>query len=339
MRLCVTAALAALLALPASAQSLGQLFGQSLRQAPKDQATAPGEGQGLGGLLNRLTKGGDAGAGAEGKRLQDTPMYKVFEKFPVADTSNPPDYPKTAISIGYPAWLDDPSAGMGRFKGKQCVNYAVTFWTAPGKSERYDNMVVCTTDLAKVSHDSLRTVWPFFGAGGQTSGQVRTEGPLPPAVPFPSDPKSQKFMQSGGVFMLGAILTGLGYDWNFAQDKRRVWVVRVGDLPAPSAQGAAASAASADAGNQAVASVCRADNFSTERYNRIVPGMSFDAVKNLMGCEPDPDLTQRSQRTVTYKWAATINNLVAAKSITVYFDPQGAKVKPLGKEYKYSNGF
>ncbi|MGK5048460.1 hypothetical protein ACQ4WP_21575 [Janthinobacterium sp. GB4P2] len=326
-----------------SAPILAQNMGDAMQQAEKSNTdAASGTPNTVSSFFGRmLKKDGAASAANGGKRIQDTPIYKIFEKYPVTDSHNPPDYPKTAISISYPNWLNEGDATIGRFKPNQCLTYSVTYWANKDAPQIYDNLVVCASDLSKVSHSSLRTVWPFFGLSGTNTGQVRTTGPIPPATPFPTDAASRTFIERGGVFFLGAIMTAMGYDWNFSADSRRVWVVKVGE-PASMADKQNRSTGEqmpSSAQNQAVLSKCRPENFNQDRYNRITVGMTLDAVKQTIGCEPDSDFTQRSAMNVMYKWAVTINNLVAAKSIDVFFDPTGKKVKGLGQQFKFASGF
>lgn len=326
-----------------SAPIMAQNMGNAMQQAEKAQTdAASGTPSTVSDFFGRmLKKDGAASTANSGKRLQDTPIYKIFEKYPVTDSHNPPDYPKAAISVSYPNWLNDGDAIVGRFKPNQCLTYSVTYWANKDAQQTYDNLIICASDLSKVSHSSLRTIWPFFGPSGTNTGQVRTTGPIPPATPFPTDAASRTFIERGGVFFLGAIMNAMSYDWNFSADSRRVWVVKVGELATvgDKQNHRASEQIPSSAQNQTVLSKCRPENFSQDRYNRIAVGMTLDTVKQTIGCEPDPDFTQRSATNVMYKWAVTINSLVAAKSIDVFFDPNGTKVKGLGKEFKFASGF
>jgi hypothetical protein len=222
---------------------------------------------------------------------------------------------------------------IGQFKANQCINFSLTHWANSSTRQSYDKPVLCANDIPKVSHTGLRAVWPQFGTSGDNTGQLRTIGPVPPSVPYPSDGASQKFLERGGVFFLGAVLSGLGSGWNYVGDKRRVWVVKVGDLvpsseqqtSSPDTSGAGAAVASGR--GQAVAKTLRAENFTGEHFSKIAQGMSFEAVQQIIGREPDGDFTRRSDDGVMYKWAATINIVLAAKSIDVFFDAIGNKVK------------
>jgi hypothetical protein len=333
--------------------ALAASAGQAVRETEKSPVSATSDSSNVGsgseeansGFLGKFVRSLNVQQGSSNgssKHLKETPLYQIFKKFPVTDTNNPPEYPKVAISISYPSWLNDGDATLGRFKNNPCLNYSITFWSSAKLSQKYDDLTVCASEMAKVSHNGLRTIWPNFSVSGENTGQVRTYGPVPPAFPFPTDGTSKNFMMYGGVFFLGAILNNLGYDWEFPQDKRRVWVVRVGDISQPNVANEKLNVdanSSPTIGNNRILAKCQSEFFNEETFRKISLGMNLQQVNETLGCAPDTSLTQRSQRSVLYVWLVSTRTEVAAKSISVFFDPSTEKVKGLGKEFKSSTGF
>lgn len=278
---------------------------------------------------------GQGGSTAKGTRLKDTPLDKLFEKYPAAQSN--PEFPKVALSFSYPDWVVEPDGVIGKMKANQCLQYSAVLWKDAKSSQRFDNLVVCPNEFVRVPHDGLRAIWPSFSIPGKTSGQVRTDGPTPPHFPFPTDGKSKNWLTYGGVWYLGAVMAGMGYDWNYAEDKRRVWVVKLGDLaPAPGTDSAAAEDAAVATG--AVAATCKSANFTQARYNAIKQGMSLDKVNQALGCAPDPEFTRRSEKMTMYMWQVTEGGLVAAKHVQVFFDGSGTKTLTT-PSFKSASGF
>jgi len=327
-------------------------LGQAMRDAEKTHVDAASDTPNPGsnseapasGFFGKLLKSATAlqGNNTTGKHLQETPLYQIYKKFPITDTSNPEEYPKVAISISYPNWLNDGQATLGIFKNNPCLIYSLTFWLNAKQSQKYDELTVCASEMARVSHSGLRSIWPSFSIPGETTGQVRGYGPTPPLFPFPTDSASKNFLLYGGVFYLGAILNNLGYDWEFPQDRRRVWVVKVGDISQPANKNEKPTTGSESGSKIAtnrILAKCQSESFTGERFNKINQGMTLQQVNELLGCTPDTSLIQRSPRSVLYVWLVSTRTEVAAKSITLFFDPSGEKVKALGTEFKSSTGF
>lgn len=89
-----------------------------------------------------------------------------------------------------------------------------------------------------------------------------------------------------------------------------------------------------------VAEQCVDANFTTSAYNAITENMTVDQVNRVMGCKFDPTMTLRSTDYIIYVW---YNSRVGAHALlTVYFDPNGARVTSLngpGGIFKISSGF
>ena len=79
-------------------------------------------------------------------------------------------------------------------------------------------------ELPKQSNNFVLT-WKSFSISGNTSGQVRSDGPIPPYSKLPSDPAMERWlMNQFGLYYVGSLLTLVGYDPNFTVDDRRFWI-------------------------------------------------------------------------------------------------------------------
>lgn len=171
-------------------------------------------------------EGGQGNAGASGnyQKLTDTKLKDLLKAYPVKDDMNPPAFPKVAIRItGYAKTLDQWSNRTNT--PNECVNYNITLWANERKSERFDNLRMCATDLAyNISFVSVRSPWPAKMNYNKSSGQVRDDGPIAPSKPYPNDPVARSFMAGGGAYYIGSMFIQLGYDWDYPHDTMRVWV-------------------------------------------------------------------------------------------------------------------
>ena len=167
---------------------------------------------------------GNAGASANYQKLTDTKLKDMLKAYPVKDDMNPPVFPKLAIRItGYAKTLDQWSNRTNT--PNECVNYNVTLWTNERKSEKFENLRMCATDLAhNISFVSVRSPWPAKMNYNKSSGQVRDDGPVAPSKPYPNDPVARSFMAGGGVYYIGSMFIQMGYDWDYPHDTMRVWV-------------------------------------------------------------------------------------------------------------------
>lgn len=272
---------------------------------------------------------------AQGKALpasiRTTPLAGLFAKYPYDGTAKS-NYPRVAVT------LTD-------WSRNDCWVAQATIWKSKTKSEPVAPFSVCLNDSFGFALNNAANLHLFQEQSAiEHSGNIRSTGPKPPmmATPMQLPFGETKYSAYHGFIQQLVVDTG----WQPGAPTN-IWLVGFG---ADSAMKASASddresaadspaAAPAAVGQAVVGAQCKAGNFTQETYNRIQVGMTFDAVKRAIGCEPDPDFTRRSDSNVYYMWAVTINNLVAAKSIEVFFDPSGEKVKALGKSFKFAKGF
>lgn len=352
----------ALLTIPFATVALAQETapaeqGTPAQEEPK-KGTVGGFFQSLGGTLNgavkKMKEAGGAKPGntaatqdaagaataasanaAPGKALpasiRTTPLAGLFTKYPYDGTAKS-NYPRVAIT------LTD-------WSRSDCWVAQATIWKSKTKSEPVAPFSVCVNGSFGFALNNAANLHLFQEQSAmEHSGNIRSTGPKPPMMATPMQLPFGESKYSTYHSFIQQLVVDTGWQPGAPTN---IWLVGFG---ADSAMKAGASderesaadspaAAPAAVGQAVVGAQCKAANFTQETYNRIQVGMTFDAVKRVMGCEPDPDFTRRADSHVYHMWAVTINNLVAAKSIEVFFDPSGAKVKALGTSYKAAKGF
>ena len=315
--------------------------------AREKPAVSKGQPDAAGNTAGATTAGAAAGqaepakAAPSGTPIKQTALAGLFAKNPYDGT--PKSYfPRVALTI------TDWSRG-------DCWTAVAVIWHSKSKSENVPPFSVCWNTSLGFALNNAANLHLFMEQSAiEHSGNVRSIGPKPPmmAVPMqtPLDERSQQSYQS----FIEQIVVDTGWQ---AGAPTNFWLVGfdpkgskgVASVPVSGNGGGAGadrtaghvtSGGGATEVGQAVSGTrCRPENFTQDKYNRIVAGMSYDAVKGVIGCEPDPDFTQRSSYGVYYMWAVTINNLVAARSIGVHFDPTGAKIPAAAKDFKSAKGF
>ncbi|GAA0533665.1 hypothetical protein [Pigmentiphaga daeguensis] len=104
-------------------------------------------------------------------------------------------------------------------KASDCIRFDAVLWHDAKRSERFSNLSLCAPELPKQSNNFVLT-WKSFSISGKTSGQVRTDGPIPPYSKLPSDPAMERWlMNQFGLYYVGSLLTLVGYDPNFTVDE------------------------------------------------------------------------------------------------------------------------
>lgn len=268
--------------------------------------------------------------------ISQTALASIFTNTPYDGTAKA-HFPRVAVTVT-------------DWSRSDCWTAVATLWRTKSRSESIAPFTVCWGTGLGFAVNNAAQLHLFMGQSAfEHTGNVRSTGPKPPMMAIPDrTPLRESQQQSFTGFIQQLVLdTGwqpgsptniwlVGFDPNGSKGGQ-VAAVRAG-VAEESSSGELAEEARIQAG-LAVSKQCKAQNFTQERYNRIVPGMSFDSVKKVIGCEPDADMTRRATSHVYYMWQATINNLVAAKAIEVFFDATGAKVAPLGSDFKFAKGF
>lgn len=269
--------------------------------------------------------------------IKQTALAGIFAKYPYDGT--PKTYfPRVAVTVT-------------DWSRNDCWTAVATLWNTKSKSESIPPFSVCWGKGLGFAVNNAANLHLFMQQSAvETSGNVRSIGPKPPMLAIPNQTPMRESQQENFTGFIQQLVLETGWQpgaptnmWLVAFDPNgskgvKSVPVGVGGGSDRSAR-AESTEESATLVGQSVSKQCKADNFSIEKYNRIVAGMSFDSVKKIIGCEPDPDFTRRNSDYVVHMWQATINNLVAARAIEVFFDASGTKVAPLGKSFKSAKGF
>lgn len=84
-------------------------------------------------------------------------------------------------------------------------------------------------------------------------------------------------------------------------------------------------------------STCSPANFTIDKYNAIQVGMSLDQVNQIIGCQPDSNISRQANLAL-YSWRYISGTKV--KSIMVFFDQSSLKVSgSMDDFFKSSAGF
>lgn len=184
------------------------------------QAQAGTQGQGQQATIT-------SDSGNQGHRVVNTKLANIFAKYP-ATSDEAPEWPKIAITISEIPKVQLENHYMAHQPApNECMRFSIKLWSNAKKSESFNNLELCGSDIVPgVSFSNVMT-WKNFPITGKTAGQVRT-GPTPPYNKLPSSPLLNRwFLNDTGYYYLGSLMYSLGYDWNYAPDTRRVWVAKV----------------------------------------------------------------------------------------------------------------
>lgn len=85
---------------------------------------------------------------------------------------------------------------------------------------------------------------------------------------------------------------------------------------------------SVDPAPSTVTDKCSVSNFSADKFNAIVPGMTLAQVSTLMNCKPNSSRTNRSSSGyTTYEWTDDADQYAYLyTNMKIYFDVNGLKV-------------
>lgn len=176
-----------------------------------------------------------------GLSFKDTALYGLYYKYPY-DENLPfeQQFPRVALTV-----LDAPPTQSDKsslFRTKSCWKLRAKIWSSRTSSQDVEAFHWCTPrdiagelplegadiwfSIGQPSKDICKTCFKY-----ENTGNLRTEGPVPPRTSIPFDLRHQKFWQSSGFgirqmngLMLASLLYHMGFDWSVVDD-RRVWVV------------------------------------------------------------------------------------------------------------------
>ena len=197
----------------------------------------------------------DAGApGQQGPSVKDTPLYNLYANKPY-DTTKPftGQYPRVALTIlAAPPTHAALTAGAGGAP-PGCWTLHAKLWTNAQQSRDVGPFQWCmprdlpsNTTTSYGNYNLMNTGLSRFGGIARwipgalahsmtdTTGNRRTEGPVPPDNPVPTDPATRRYygnnfqipsVDAGDGAMFESMLDVMDFDTSINAD-RRVWIVK-----------------------------------------------------------------------------------------------------------------
>jgi hypothetical protein len=158
--------------------------------------------------------------------LGQSELRDVFKKNPVTNTNSPPEYPRISIEV---TSVSPVLFAIGINDGVQvrrsdCIRFNATLWHSSKNSKRFEGMRLCAGDDFFGQGRRFQS-WAKSPYNGKNTGQNRTNGPLPPAYPYPTDQVGWLSLAQLPAYFDG-LLGILGFDYNF-NTRGQVWIVSV----------------------------------------------------------------------------------------------------------------
>jgi hypothetical protein len=158
----------------------------------------------------------------------------LFKRFPISSDTRPETFPRVAVTItaAGPAVFANSSSAPAKAED-DCITFNLRVWSSERDSKRYDGLRMCSRDRSRDVPFLTINTWSIQSAPasmGETTGNLRGDGPRRPKMNMPGDPTLQRIwvMDRPGIFFVGSVLYQLGYDWDSPLEGR-VWFV---SLPA-----------------------------------------------------------------------------------------------------------
>lgn len=174
---------------------------------------------------------GEAGSAFPGthRRIRDTPLNDIFNS---AEAGS--DYPHVAITIT--DWSDRiNSRGMNptsQAQANDCLTFDATLWRNAKSSEPINGLIVCAGESRRgYMRGAFDGGFRFASVAGDSTGQRRTTGPLPPANVYPRTAEADDLLDGPGQSLLANILMEMGLDFSYGGNVGRVWVVSIRNEP------------------------------------------------------------------------------------------------------------
>ena len=174
---------------------------------------------------------GEAGSPFPGthRRIRDTALNDIFNS---AEAGT--DYPHVAIAIT--DWSDRiTSRGMNptsQAQANDCLTFDATLWRSAKTSESIDGLIICAGEARRgYMRGAFDGGFRFASVAGESTGQRRTTGPLPPANVYPRTAEADDLLDGPWQSLLANILMEMGLDFSYGGNVGRVWVVSVRNEP------------------------------------------------------------------------------------------------------------
>lgn len=176
-----------------------------------------------------------------GSALSGTALQDIFLDSPY-DSSKRGDeqWPRVAFTVHeQPEFHSQVTPGVtGAAYTEGCWTLSAIIWHNETSSEQVEDIRWCTPEnvLYEVAKSDA-SLWFIYSADisfDKTTGEIRTDGPLPPSRAFPSDMRHKRFFRrdisidlyNGEMF--AAMIYQIGLNWSDLSD-RRVWITKFDD--------------------------------------------------------------------------------------------------------------
>lgn len=167
--------------------------------------------------------------------ITETELNQLFAKYPYdIKRKFSQQYPRVALTV-----LEAPknhNAENYLWTEKGCFKLSAVVWDTKTKSRNIPPFHVCiprdiVSRVAMKSASDWEGSTGFFAISQESTGLIRTNGPIPPQTPMPNDMPHQRYFVGPDIDistldgnMFAMTLYHLGFNWAIGED-RRVWFV------------------------------------------------------------------------------------------------------------------
>jgi hypothetical protein len=171
-----------------------------------------------------------------GKSLESTPLYKLFERYPLESFGN--FWPRVSIHI------DDYSETLGsrEYSGTrytqsmkqarplECIKFSALIWSSEKKSQKVDGVVICSVDIKSddrhLSLGAMRAYRGIMSPSIYSSQQLRTAGPRIPRQLLPQSTGEDNTFYSNADYLISSMFVKMSYQGPIDGDAR-LWFVNL----------------------------------------------------------------------------------------------------------------
>lgn len=171
-----------------------------------------------------------------GKSIENTPLYKLFERYPLESYGNYwprvsihiDDYSETLASEAYSGTRYTQS--MNQARPLECIKFTAMIWASEKKSQKVDGVVICSVDIKPddryLSIGAMRAYRGLMSPSIYSSQQRRTAGPRIPAQLLPRSTGEDATFYSNGDYLFSSLFVKMGYQGAIDGDAR-LWFVNL----------------------------------------------------------------------------------------------------------------
>lgn len=151
-------------------------------------------------------------------RIRDTALKDIFKNNQYGD------WPRVAIKVNaVPKDFYTNVSGWSDIPRTDCIVVTATIWHSLTSSEAINNLAVCKDDFVEnVAYISVMFWMTSSYMAKKNTGNIRTNGPVPPLTPFPQSPGIPPSINRP-LFFYGSIMMVMGYNWETPDG--RFWIV------------------------------------------------------------------------------------------------------------------